>query len=417
MCVGRCCNVVGGVCGICIFVHNLLSMRIFLFSFFVLALYFTAFTQVYTISTYGETDERHEALLEPNSTISQNDLLNEQILDLVNPALADSVFEKKKQHHKVGPFGWMIHAFGGLNWRATSMSKEKIVGTIYNQGRSGKELFTEYDIIYDLIFHMPKYQRLMFEQFDAQRETKRQDWLKKGRIDYDVPPFIRDTNNIDINLYKMHCEVTPHEDFLKDLHYVFFPTLPDGSRLKDHANFMNDHPSVGMYGVLCLDCNHDCHPEMHPYEWIWWLKCTDDDQLFDKEWHVGLLIEGSNRMKKWSYNPKVGSINIPFAFSTEKDVLIEIEHGLYGEFIQNSTFVLPKNTFGASVENRTIQIQGNGVEKSIEIRICNPLKDSSIQYWLSDLNYDESNHIISGNLMMFVSILDLYTVTVRIKQE
>ncbi|PLW92922.1 MAG: hypothetical protein C0592_08330 [Marinilabiliales bacterium] len=392
-------------------------MRTILYFILFLAISSLSHAQIYTIDSYGPTDERYEALLEPNSTISQNDLLNEQILDLVDPSLADSVFSRKKQHHKVGPFGWFIHFFGGLNWRATSMNKEKIVGTVAGYSRSGKELFTEYDIIYDLIFHMPRYQKLMFKQYDAQLEIRRQDKLKKERINYDAPPFVRDTNNIDLDLYKLHCEVTPHEDYLHNLHYVLFPTLPDGTGLKDHPNFMNSHPSVGMFGVLCLDCNHDCHPEMHPYEWMWWLKCTDDDQSFNKEWHIGLFLEGSNRMKKWSTNPRTGAVNIPFAFRIDENAVIEIEHGLHGEFVQDSTFLLPENTFNASAENRMIQIQGNGVEKSIEIRTCNPIENSTIQYWLSDLNYDEANQVISGNLFMFVSVMDVYTVTVRFINE
>src|SRR5258706_13572049 len=95
-------------------------------------------TTTYQISSFNETPEEFKYLLLPNSEISKNDTINEKILDLVEPMLLDSVIEKRKQHHKVFLVGWLIHVFGGYNWRAVDMKKQKFIGTVKHDGRSGE---------------------------------------------------------------------------------------------------------------------------------------------------------------------------------------------------------------------------------------------------------------------------------------
>ena len=69
--------------------------------------------------------------------------MNERIVDMVQIVLTDSMIEHKKQHHKIGPMGWFIHSFGGFNWRAFRMKKEKKVGIVVRQSRRSKEEFRE----------------------------------------------------------------------------------------------------------------------------------------------------------------------------------------------------------------------------------------------------------------------------------
>jgi len=379
----------------------------------------TAYAQTtYKIASYGKTQEAFSYLLLANNAISVNDTINEKIIDLVIPSLADSIIERKKQHHKVGGLGWFIHAFGGLNWRAIATKKEKFVGTIVAQSRSGEEQFTEYDVNFDLNFHLPKYLNRVFTAYDLQGKIKRQDITTKHKTDYKAPPFVRDTNNIDIRNYRLHCELTPMRNFRPQLNYQFYPTLPGGGGLKGHPNFENDNPSVGFYGVFCLDCNHTCHPEIHPYEWMWWLKCNDKDSSTVKEWHVGIFHESSNRQKKWSINPMTGTICLPFAFKVgQPETVIEIEHRVMNQFVEDG---LSKAGFAAAAikpnANQWLTLEGEGgFSTKIELRFVNTINTEGLKYWLSGLNYDAESKVVSGYLYYAVSVMDLYTCKIRFK--
>ena len=117
-----------------------------------------SFAQVnYKITSYNPTAQVFKNLLQTNSQIEANDSVNEEILDLVTPIVADSLLGRKKEHHQLFLVGWLIHAFGGFNWRSISMHKEKFVGTVHSDGRSGEEQFTEYDIKYHLKFHLIRF--------------------------------------------------------------------------------------------------------------------------------------------------------------------------------------------------------------------------------------------------------------------
>ena len=86
----------------------------------------------YKISTYNTTGRVFKNLLLSNEAVEANDTLNEEILDLVQPMVNDSVLGRKKEHHQLFLVGWLIHAFGDYNWRAVSMVKQKFVGTVKN---------------------------------------------------------------------------------------------------------------------------------------------------------------------------------------------------------------------------------------------------------------------------------------------
>jgi hypothetical protein len=92
----------------------------------------------YKISSYNPTPRAFQYLLLSNAEIENNDTVNEEILDLVNPMVTDSILGRKKEHHQLFLVGWLIHAFGDFNWRAVSMTKEKFVGTVKDNARSGE---------------------------------------------------------------------------------------------------------------------------------------------------------------------------------------------------------------------------------------------------------------------------------------
>ena len=378
--------------------------------------------QTFKIATNNPTSSEFKLLLLTNSEIEANDTVNERILDLVNPSLKDSMLHRKFEHHQLFLVGWMIHAFGGYNWRPVSMIKQKFVGTVNRNSRSGEEEYTEYDINFDLNFHLKKYLWLTFDAYDRQKKIGRQDFRgKKHRTNYSLSPFQRDTNNIDITRYRMHCELTPTASFRPQLHYLFYPTQP-GLTLKEHPNFGTDLPSMGFYGASCLDCNHNCHPEIHPYEWTWWLNLHTGEEK-SRTWLVGLFHEGSNRFAHWSRNPMTGKIAIPFAYRFKEgephNRTIGIEHLVFNRFLDNelSKYQLPDSTIDVKQRIHNISISDNkGQLFSMLIEFKDALPTDGLKYWFSDLNWDDKEMILSGYFNFGTSIKDLYTTKIIFKQ-
>ncbi len=379
----------------------------------------------YRITSHNNTGEAFKYLLLSNAALDKNDTIREKILDLVNPMVLDSVIKRKKEHHQLFLVGWLIHAFGDYNWRAISNTKQKFVGTVHETARSGGFEYTEWDINFDLNFHLDKYLRQTFYCYDCQKKIHRQNFPdrrhRKHKTDYNAPPFVRDSNNINIAKYRLHCELTPPPAFIPQLNYLFFPTLPAAGDISTHPNFGTSHPSMGMYGVNCLDCNHNCHPELHPYEWVWWMNLHNGDANA-KTWLVGLFYEGSNRFKHWSHNPKTGTTTIPFSFEI-KDAQaphpkIEIEHLVFNTFVDSNMYKLhlPDTLISTKLQNYTVNITDvNGRIFPIDLHFTNALLTDGLKYWFSNLNWDEQNHILSGYLNMGVSVKDLYTTRITFK--
>jgi hypothetical protein len=395
--------------------HNLMNhIKSCLILFFLILLNLSVKAQLsIELSSKSKTSKEFQYLLLTNEEVNKNDVINESIVDLVQPMLVDSMISKKKQHHKLGPLGWFIHTFGNFNWRAMTMVKEKFVGKMVRHSRSGEEQYTEYDVNFDLHFHLKKYLWRVFEAYDRQATIKRQDVRRSHRTDYTTIPFVRDTNNLDIKDYRLHCELTPPRAFRPQLNYLFYPTIPGGGDVKDHPNFESENIAVGFYGVFCLDCNHSCHPELHPYEWMWWLKAVKDDKSNQKIWNLGLFHESSNRMKNWSVNPMKGMIKIPFAFQLDaSQKSIEIKHLVMNEFVEEGLkdFNIPSSFFKNNSKSQIITVTDNSQKLAdIEIIHSQPIKTNGLKYWMSEINYDPELKVISGYLNMAVAVKDLYT--------
>lgn len=372
-------------------------------------------TTTFKISSASETPRNFKYLLLPNSEISKNDTINELVVDLAEPWLLDSMIEHKRQHHKVFMVGWFIHAFGGYNWRAVDMKKQKFVGTVKRQSRSGAIEYSEYDINFHMHFHLAKYFDKLCVSCDLQKKFHRQDIRRSHRTDYTKEPFVRSKENINPLLYNLEAELTPPYSFIPQLNYLFFPTIPGGGDLKSHPNFLHPHPTMGFYGVSCLDCNHNCHPEIHPYEMTWWLRATDEDSSLNKTWHFGIFHEHSKRMKKWSINPMTGQIKIPFAFRTgesEQSPEIKIEHLVFNKFRddQMSKMSLPANLLSTKDNNQSINFSDDDCSiMKCAITFDKSITTDGIKYWFSDLNYDKLGKIVSGYFNLAVSVEDLYT--------
>jgi hypothetical protein len=252
-----------------------------------------------------------DLLSKPNSELRNDPMATEMILDMVDVWVADSILPRKREHHHVpGGFMWPLV---GIKWQRIRETKQKYVGTIQRFDIGHRRVLTENDVNFDVASHLPKYQRLAFEGYEVQKEIGR----AKRRIDYNATPFDSLPTEDNWNRYTLHCEVTPPRDRLDLLDSLFFPTKK-GSRLEDHPNFGTVNRQIGVYGAFCSDCNHTCHPEIHPYEWIWWLDLTQPDSI--KKWYFAFFKEGSNRFPKWS-KKSFGWITIPFAIPLTTDSL------------------------------------------------------------------------------------------------
>lgn len=374
------------------------------------------------VNTYFKTEEDFQLLLSPNKALRMNDTACQRALDLVMPLLADSIIPRKKERHHVFLVGWMINQFG-YGWRAVSMKKEKFVGKVVRQSKSGEEQFTEFDVNMDLNFHLPKYLFRVFAGYDMQKLKNRQDF-RRGKYlrNYSLPPFVRDSANIgDISRYRLHAEHTPYRPFRATLHELFYPVL--GKDMAAHPNFRTNNPNVGMYGVFCLDCNHSCHPELHPYEWLWWMNISQDNDSArnEKVWNVGLLHEGSNRFPKWSPSPKTGRISIPFAFETKSGTPhIHIEHLITHAFDPaslESFDAYQRPYFGAGQQSRTIAVINDIQPLQILFTQNLPLQTDALRYRLTDLNMDPDTQVLSGFLEINLSAKELYTTRITMRSE
>ena len=139
-----------------------------------------------------------------NEQIKNNDLQNEQILNLVNVHLTDSILKKKTQYHRALAAGWILNALG-INWYSVTGKKEKFVGTAYhNIAVSDKELFTEYDLNIDLFAHIPEFYEKSVTCYAAMKRKAR----RLPDSEFEKPQYApASPSNLD--KLRMHCEHTP----------------------------------------------------------------------------------------------------------------------------------------------------------------------------------------------------------------
>lgn len=263
-----------------------------------------------------ESQAQPELLLLPNSELRESALETERLLDLVNVWVADSILPTEIERHRF-PGGFAM-PWIGIKWQRIDSVKQKFVGTTVGFGVAKRGILTENDVIFDIASHLPHYQALAFRGYQAQKEIGR----AARRVDYNAAPFDSLPTADNWHKYTLHCELTPEKRMRPVLDSLFYPT-DKGDSLESHQNFSDGNRQIGLYGAFCSDCNHTCHPEIHPYEWIWWLDLTAPDD--EKKWFFGMFKEGSNRFPRWSKGPKLGAIQVPFAVpNTTQSLVVDI---------------------------------------------------------------------------------------------
>jgi hypothetical protein len=172
-----------------------------------------------------------------------------------------------------------------------------------------------------------------------------------------------------------------------------------------------------MYGVFVLDCNHACHPEIHPYEWLWWLKLTPLEKTrgnFNKTWLLGLFRESSNRFILWSQRPRVGTISIPFIIRTsETKSYLKFSTLVPGRFRPRGIKMMkgiPEHTSRFDFSDATLDLQiGQGRIFPLHLLNTTPAKTSALRWWISDLQTDPSGEWVWGYYNIIVSVGNGYT--------
>ena len=340
-------------------------LRLQLFTFLLIVLYSLLVAQPLSIkiNTQGATPKTFLELLKPNDIIRDDFILNERILDMVNVTLKDSVVKRKTERHQV--FGAAILRLLGYRWHRIRNTKQKFVGTAIRHLRvpGGKPRLTEFDVNWDLAPHLKPYIDMVYEGYERQKEINRR---MKG---YDImkPPFTYPDENTNMNKYRLHCELTPPWSLLHMLNEKFYPCIRPKTT-NEHLNIGEELPTIGLYGVFCADCNHSCHPEIHPYEWIWWLNLNPNLRPVprQKTWIVGLFKESSNRFPHWSPDSRTGTISIPFIFPTQPgNLTIHIDHLVFSEFDKAELAMLqsvPENAIDLNFLEKRFHLQDEGFE-------------------------------------------------------
>ncbi len=379
----------------------------------------SAFSQNSTlkISSYSATPAGYLNLLKPNSEIRDNTILNESIVDLADVYLTDSILPRKFERHQLAMVGGFTRMFG-RRWLTINWRKEKYVGSARNGFRipGDKEHFTEYDVNINLVPHLKRHIDLAFAGHLRQKEIGRK---KKKHNNYSAPPFIYPDDKTDLNEYDLHCELSPPRNYRSMINELVYPIIAGNSATK-HRHFGDENFTVGLYGAFVSDCNHSCHPEIHPYEWLWWLNVhpDTDSELDSKTWVFGLFREGSNRFPKWSPKPRTGSIEIPFVFPADKkELLIEMEHLVFSRFNKEGFSQLKDIPADAMTFDKTewkFSVAEDALQNiSIILKTNAPIIQSEIKFWFSSLNFDREKGLISGKLHLATSVEDLYTAKIR----
>ena len=370
--------------------------------------------QTLTLNSFNPTPENWLLLSKDRTFISNNDSLNEELVDLVKVFSVDSILPSKSQRHRVAEAGWVISIFG-YKWKALNMTKQKFVGTERDGVHPPRNpQFTEYDINFNLIPRIRKYIDLVWVGNEQQKNKNRFRRIKN----FDEAPWIYPETLENIKRYRMHCELTPPVEFRPLLNEKFYPALRPNSS-KEHHAIGSDQATFGMYGAFVADYNHTGHPEIHPYEWIWWYD-THPDRLLEKSqtWYVGFMKETSNRFRGWykKKEPRVGQVSIPFLFETQKDTFeIMVDHLIHDMFSVEGFSKLegvPSDAQNLYFSEKTIAFDGELKGKVIRFRTSNPIKFEAIKYWFSDLNFDRERNLLSGYLNLGLSVNQLYNAKV-----
>lgn len=373
--------------------------------------YLTLFFTVACLQLSAQLPGNFDALrtIHTDTTMVQRELAT----GLVRVGLTDSILPTKTATHQTRLFNWALRTFAGLRWRAIDGKKHKMVGTMRGGLSSpGKDFFTEYDITFQTFQHTPEYQELVRIAYKAQYDK-----MLKGRNHLIKRGINPDSLNTDqLTKLRIHPEHTPLKASRAALNEKFLPCI-QGTSIDNHPAWGVQNPTVGCYGAFVLDGNHKGSPEIHPYEWLWWMDAREKRPNVVK-WYAGLMREGSNRFLRWSKKPRIGYIAIPFVFDVTNDTnQIKVEHLVKGDFKPKGMGKL-----GAFIPTNASKFEGTKDVVFINEQTRKPytitliteaVNTDALKWWITIEN--ETGNLISGYMYVAVSVDDAYCFSVTVE--
>lgn len=342
--------------------------------------------------------------------LQHSPVASESVLDLFQPALIDSNLIIRTQRHRF-PLSAAIEYIGKLYWESLTMKKEKFIGTCAREASVHDGMLKEYDANYFPTPHLPEYvDKLMMAKMGMQIKGR---GVEHGKI-Y-KPPFecVEDLKVGEKGYLSAECECTTHRGMRPELDSLFYPAK-SGSKMKDHPNMGTPYIAMGFYGPLVLDCNHECHPEIHPYEWIWYTDFHSEKAVKKntRSFLVGLFSDVSRRFRSWSNKPRVGRMKIPVAIPVEaKRFEISLEQLVVDEFypkgFRDLSPALP-DMFPADFEEKNYRI-GNC---DVALNLNRPAPAHGLRLGFSDFDLDKRQGLYCGHLILEASVESVFTLRV-----
>lgn len=275
-----------------------------------------------------------EWLAKPDADLRGQVVATEEVLDLVEASVADSVVDKRRQHLK-GLGGWIAHHTVARYWQYYDSTKRKYIGTHSRPYKIYDGVGMEKDINVFIMPHLPQYVEMVRAGFEVALERPRDvDGFRFDKpADFPLPEPLKFEER---GYLTVECEVTPPQRFVEPFHAQFLPAKDGEYLLKDLPNMGVPYPSLGMTGVWCMDCNHNCRPEIHPIEWMWWLDLREDRPGGPdaKSWMVALMFDDSRRFPDWNQSPMTGEIALPFVLPGDAATLEVTLEVLMGDLIE-----------------------------------------------------------------------------------
>lgn len=374
----------------------------FLYSLLLLGLATCSFLRVPGQSGGTTTSSDFSLLRLSNSELSADHPLQEATLDMVEVFSLDDSLPADFTPHQ--PF-FMGRFF---RWKKMYPSKQRFIGTTTRDNELHHNSFIkkEYDVCFFLIPHLRKYinqAEVGVQNIKGKPGTR----LYQPCLTCPDPLKVFDEKTGVEHCIYVECECTPNPQYLDSLFTQFYPCTEQGTP-SEAACTPSDSLPVGVYGAFVSDCLHHCKPEVHPYDWVWWLD-TGIPNDHRKEWRIGFFGDRSERFAGWVPTPRQGSIAIPFSYPAGEKLTIELE-----TLVVDSFRTLPDELKQAPEES--VMLSGNGnfghpLPSGGSIRLSiQGMEDEGAAFWLSRVQ--ESNGNITGYFHLSLSVESLFTAKV-----
>jgi hypothetical protein len=232
----------------------------------------------------------------------------EALLDLVHTQISPSKVEAEFQRLRF-PLSGILQA-AGLRWERLHTEKQRFIGTFGRHMKMYDGFSDEFDLNIFLIPHLESYILLEREALDRTlRRGRNYDEVKADTVPFPCPPELMYNGKC----ISVECEVTPSNGAQEVMPDAILPIKTGTHDVVEHSSFGTSHPSMGVMGVWCADCNHNCRPEVHPIELMWWMSPGTTDSVV---WNVVSLTDASKRFPDWA-GPVEAKVEIPLVFDTD----------------------------------------------------------------------------------------------------